>query len=99
MNRDELIALVTHTLAIAQQRGDVPIIEICAELGSRLLIEEVPPATEPEYSLIAEVAPTEPEAPSPEPTECPVCAERRARRNAAQQRHRSKKRKAAHADG
>jgi len=95
MNRDELIALVTHTLAIAQQRGDVPIIEICAELGSRLLIEEVPPATEPEYSLIAEVAPTEP----PLPTECPVCADRRARRNAVQQRHRSKKRKAAHADG
>lgn len=86
MTRDELIALVTNTLAIASQRGDVPIIEICTELGARLVNEVEPPAEAP--PTLAEAAPVEP----PSSTDCPVCAARRARRNAVQQRHRKKKR-------
>ncbi len=91
MTRDELIGLVSHTLAIAQQRGDVPIIEICTELGARLVKEvepdaQVSPLQQEVLSTLVEAAPTEP------PPDCPVCAERRQRRNAAQQRHRSKKR-------
>jgi hypothetical protein len=84
MTRDELIALVSHTLAIATQRGDAPIVEICTELGSRLVAEgtEVVPTEQPE----------QPAPPPPEPEPCPVCAERRARRTAVQQKARAKKR-------
>lgn len=89
MPNAELIALVSKTLAVAQQRNDAPIIEICSELGSRLVAEMVPAEAAP-------VAESEPSAPVVEqPVECAACADRRVRRAEVQRRMRSKKKKAA----